>query len=86
MPAFLSALQVRKRKSPISSARTWEDRVATIADLKGKVAADPDPAKNPQMIAALPIGGRVKLDVWNDRLDLIKASRGTVAETREDAV
>jgi len=33
------------------------------------------------MIAALPIGGRVKLDVWNDRLDLIKSKPvGTVAE------
>jgi hypothetical protein len=33
------------------------------------------------MIAALPIGGRVKLDVWSDRLDLIKSKPvGTVAE------
>jgi len=37
--------------------------------------------KNPQTIAALPIGGRVKLDVWNDRLELIKSKPiGTVAE------
>ena len=33
------------------------------------------------MIAALPIGGRVKLDPWNDKLDLIKSKPiGTVAE------
>jgi hypothetical protein len=60
-----------------------------IADVKPSVAqaaatATPnaDPAKkNPQMIAALPIGGRVKLDVWNDRLELIKSKPiGTVAE------
>jgi hypothetical protein len=53
----------------------------TIADLKTNVAGDVDPKKNPQTIAALPIGGRVKLDVWNDRLDLIKSKPvGTVAE------
>ncbi len=33
------------------------------------------------MIAALPIGGRVKLDPWNDKLELIKSKPvGTVAE------
>jgi len=78
---FLSALQVRQKEIPNLISAHLGDRVATIADLKGKVAADPDPAKNPQMIAALPIGGRVKLDVWNDRLDLIKSKPvGTVAE------
>jgi len=40
----------------------------------------PDAKKNTQ-IAALPIGGRVKLDVWYDRLELIKSKPiGTVAE------
>lgn len=33
------------------------------------------------MIVALPIGGRVKLDPWNDKLELIKSKPiGTVAE------
>jgi hypothetical protein len=33
------------------------------------------------MIAALPIGGRVKMDPWNDKLELIKSKPvGTVAE------
>jgi hypothetical protein len=50
-----------------------------IGDLKS--AAPVDQKQNPQMIAALPIGGRVKLDPWNDRLDLIKSKPvGTVAE------
>jgi hypothetical protein len=40
-----------------------------------------DQKQNPQMIAALPIGGRVKLDPWNDKLELIKSKPvGTVAE------
>jgi hypothetical protein len=42
-------------------------------------AADKKP--NPQLVAALPIGGRVKLDPWVDRLDLLKSKPvGAVAE------
>jgi len=37
--------------------------------------------KTHRMITALPIGGRVKLDPWNDRLELIKSKPiGAVAE------
>ncbi len=40
-----------------------------------------DQKQDPKMITALPIGGRVKLDPWNDKLDLIKSKPiGTVAE------
>jgi hypothetical protein len=40
-----------------------------------------DPKQNPQKIAALPIGGRVKMDPWADSLELIKSKPvGTVAE------
>src|SRR5258708_25357231 len=42
---------------------------------------DADVKKNQQTITALPIGGRVKLDPWNDRLELIKSKPvGAVAE------
>jgi hypothetical protein len=78
---FLSALQVRQKQIPNLISAHLGDRVATIADLQGKVATDAAQKNNPQMIAALPIGGRVKLDVWSDRLDLIKSKPvGTVAE------
>ena len=86
---FLTALQTRQKEIPNLIAAHLGDKVVVIADIKPSVAqaaaATPnaaDPAKkNPQMIAALPIGGRVKLDVWNDRLELIKSKPiGTVAE------
>ena len=78
---FLAALQVRQKEIPNLISAHLGDKVVTIADLKSSAAGDADPKKNPQMIAALPIGGRVKLDVWNDRLDLIKSKPvGTVAE------
>jgi hypothetical protein len=77
---FLTALQTRQKEIPNLISAHLGDRVPTIADLKGQ-AADPDAKKNPQMVAALPIGGRVKLDVWYDHLDLIKSKPvGAVAE------
>jgi hypothetical protein len=80
---FLAALQARQKEIPNLIAAHLGDKVATIADIKTPAAAAPDAEakKNPQMIAALPIGGRVKLDVWFDRLELIKSKPiGTVAE------
>ena len=86
---FLQALQTRQKEIPNLISAHLGDRVATVADLKSVVAVAPaapgspaDPAKKDQTkIAALPIGGRVKLDVWGDRLELIKSKPiGTVAE------
>ena len=77
---FLAALQTRQKEIPNLISAHLGDRVPAIADLKS--ATPSDPAKNSQMVAALPIGGRVKLDPWNDRLDLIKSKpvAGIVAE------
>jgi hypothetical protein len=87
---FLSALQARQKEIPNLIAAHLGDKVVVIADIKtGAPAPAPaaaptgtgDAKKNTQMIAALPIGGRVKLDVWYDRLELIKSKPiGTVAE------
>jgi hypothetical protein len=91
---FLSALQARQKEIPNLIAAHLGDKVVVIADIKTGVApaaaaatpaaptagSAPDAKKNTQ-IAALPIGGRVKLDVWYDRLELIKSKPiGTVAE------
>jgi hypothetical protein len=78
---FLTALQTRQKEIPNLISAHLGDRVPMIADLKSQVASDPDAKKNTQMVAALPIGGRVKLDVWFDHLDLIKSKpAGAVAE------
>jgi hypothetical protein len=90
---FLAALTARQKEIPNLIAAHLGDKVVTIADLKTNVAAAApaapaaaganaaDPKKSTQAIAALPIGGRVKLDVWFDRLELIKSKPiGTVAE------
>jgi hypothetical protein len=75
---FFQALQTRQKEIPNLISAHLGDRVPGIADVKATAA---DPKQNPQTIAALPIGGRVKLDVWYDRLELIKSKPvGTVAE------
>ena len=77
---FLQALDSRQKEIPNLISGHLGNRVPQINDVKSTAAAA-DPKQNPQKIAALPIGGRVKLDPWNDRLDLIKAKPvGTVAE------
>jgi hypothetical protein len=76
---FLSALQSRQKEIPNLISAHLGDRVPVIADLK--TAAPADAKQNPQMLAALPIGGRVKLDPWFDKLELIKSKPiGTIAE------
>ena len=76
---FLQALETRQKEIPNLISGHLGNRVPEINDLKSTVAVDPK--QNPQKIAALPIGGRVKIDPWNDKLELIKSKPvGTVAE------
>lgn len=76
---FLQALQNRQKEVPNLISAHLGNRVPTMPDLQA--TAPVDPKQNPQKIAALPIGGRVKMDPWNDKLELIKSKPvGTVAE------
>src|SRR5216684_61994 len=76
---FLTALATRAKEIPNLISPHLGDRVPVIGDLKSSMPADQK--QNPQMVVALPIGGRVKLDPWNDKLELIKSKPiGTVAE------
>jgi hypothetical protein len=76
---FLTALETRQKEIPNLISPHLGDRVPGLTDLKSSTPVDPK--QNPQMIAALPIGGRVKLDPWNDTLSLIKSKPvGTIAE------
>src|SRR6476660_8223288 len=76
---FLNALDARQKEIPNLISAHLGNRVPAVAEVK---AATPvDPKQNPQQIAALPIGGRVKLDPWFDRLDLLKSKPvGAIAE------
>src|SRR5271165_2281632 len=76
---FLQALDSRQKEIPNLISGHLGNRVPNISDLKSSVPVDAK--QNPQKIAALPLGGRVKIDPWNDQLNLIKSKPvGTVAE------
>jgi hypothetical protein len=76
---FLTALETRQKEIPNLISGHLGNRVPVIGDLKSTTPVDAK--QNPQQIAALPIGGRVKMDPWNDKLELIKSKPvGTVAE------
>jgi hypothetical protein len=75
---FLAALDSRQKEIPNLISPHLGNRVL-FADLKITGPATVD--KKAQTITALPIGGRVKLDSWNDRLELLKSKPiGNVAE------
>src|ERR1700720_4775956 len=76
---FMASLEARQKEIPNLISPHLGNRVPVVPGAKS--AAPPDQKQNPQMIAALPIGGRVKLDPWVDRLDLLKSKPvGAVAE------
>jgi hypothetical protein len=77
---FLTALETRQKEIPNLISPHLGNRVPVAADVKA-AAATAGAKQNPQMIVALPIGGRVKLDPWVDRLELLKSKPvGMVAE------
>src|SRR2546426_886944 len=76
---FFQALQTRQKEIPNLISAHLGDRVPVIGALRTSLPTDQK--QDPQMITALPIGGRVKLDPGNDKLDLIKSKPiGAVAE------
>jgi hypothetical protein len=76
---FLTALTTREKEIPNLISPHLGDRVPGIGELRSSMPSDQK--QNPQMITALPIGGRVKVDPWNDRLELIKSKpMGAIAE------
>jgi hypothetical protein len=76
---FLQALDSRQKEIPNLISGHLGNRIPEINDLKSMTPVDPK--QNPQRIAALPLGGRVKLDPWSDKLELMKSKPvGAVAE------
>ena len=81
--AFFAALQSRVREIPNLISPHLGDRVPknwTVSD--ANTTAKPASSKSTATPVALPLGGRVKVEPWNDQLTLLKpqAEGGTVAE------
>lgn len=84
---FLAVLQEREKQIPNLISPHLGDRVTSSAVLPGAVgpaaaSASADPAKpGTTVIAALPLGGRIKLNPWTDSLEMLKSKPvGQVAE------
>jgi hypothetical protein len=89
---FLDALQTRQKDIPNLISPHLGDRVpvnstlasaavpATQKPADASAAADPKaPAKS--QIVALPLGGRIKMDPWSDKIEMLKSKPvGAVAE------
>jgi len=85
---FLQALKNRSKEIPNLISPHLGDRLLTSWTIVAAVfsAGPPDadlkPAAN--VIAALPLGGRIKVDPWNDELRMLKSKPvGAVAETEK---
>jgi hypothetical protein len=85
---FLEALKNRSKEIPNLISPHLGDRVSTSWTIVAAVFsaqpsnADAKPAAN--VIAALPLGGRIKVDPWNDQLRMLKSKPvGTVTESEK---
>src|SRR6266446_2094891 len=85
---FLQALKNRAKEIPNLISPHLGDRVSTSWTIVAAVFsaqpsnADAKPAAN--VIAALPLGGRIKVDPWNDQLRMLKSKPvGTVTESEK---
>jgi Peptidase family M48 len=85
---FLQALQNRAKEIPNLISPHLGDRVptdwavASATPAAQPVSASADAQKKPgNAIAALPLGGRIKLNPWTDQLEMIKSKPvGAIAE------
>src|ERR1700674_639201 len=87
---FMGALETRQKDIPNLISPHLGDRVPVGMSMASSAptsqppagpnaAVDPKTAASP--VVALPLGGRVKMDPWNDKLEMLKAKPvGTVAE------
>ena len=85
---FLQALKSRSREVPNLISPHLGDRLSTSWTIVAAVFsaqspdADAKPAAN--VIAALPLGGRIKVDPWTDQLRMLKSKPvGTVPESEK---
>jgi len=88
---FMDALETRQKDIPNLISPHLGDRVPTGMSMASSTPTSQPPAANAPAdektkaaaspVVALPLGGRVKMDPWSDKLEMLKAKPvGTVAE------
>ncbi len=84
--AFLQALQARSKAIPNLASPHLGNRIPSnfvLQNVSAPAATNPanGNVKPATIIVALPLGGRIKLDPWSDRLEMIKNKPvGSIAE------
>src|SRR6202790_4840353 len=87
---FMDALETRQKDIPNLISPHLGDRVPVNLTLSAAPSSQPPSAANASadpkaqaatQIVALPLGGRIKMDPWNDKLEMLKAKpSGAMAE------
>ncbi len=85
---FLQALKNRSKEIPNLISPHLGDRVSTswtvVAAVFSAPPADAEAKPAGNVIAALPLGGRIKVDPWDDQLRMLKSKpAGTLAESEK---
>jgi hypothetical protein len=84
--AFLQALKNRSKEIPNLISPHLGDRVASNLAVAATVSSGEQSQAKPaaNVVAALPLGARIKVDPWNDQLRMLKSKPvGMVAETEK---
>ncbi|HEX2710921.1 MAG TPA: M48 family metalloprotease [Candidatus Acidoferrales bacterium] len=78
---FLQELNARAKEIPNLVSPHLGNRVPDNSELRQMATGDPKDPKHANVIAALPLGGRIKLDPWTDRIEMLKSKPvGNVTE------
>lgn len=82
---FFQALKNRSKQIPNLISPNLGDKVsANWISASTEFATEPDQKTAANVIAALPLGGRIKIDPWSDELKMLKSKpAGTVAESEK---
>jgi hypothetical protein len=83
---FLKALRDRSKEIPNLISPHLGSRVPTSWSVLSAVFSEQTTGEKPEanVIAALPLGGRIKIEPWNDHLQLLKSKPvGVVAESEK---
>ena len=82
---FLQALKNRSKQIPNLISPNLGDKVPTNWTLaSAEFSAKPNEKSPASVIAALPLGGRIKIDPWDDQLRMLKSKPvGTIAESEK---
>jgi len=71
---FFQALKDRSKQIPNLISPNLGDKVATSWIMtRAEFSTEPDERLSASVIAALPLGGRIKIDPWNDQLRMLKS-------------